>query len=226
MTIDVFQSGYFDAKQAQVIKGPIMTFKSFALAILSAAVLTACSGEPPVARSGSPVVVSGTADIGGPFTLVNQDGETVTEKSLLGRPVITYFGFTYCPDICPTALQSVGVALASVDPKGEYFQTVLFSVDPERDTPAALKQYISAPIFPKGLQGFTGTAEQVEAAKKAYKIYAVKAGEEGASDYLVDHVSLIYLFDKDGGFVDVFTHGTPVSELMQALDAYKRQNPL
>jgi len=206
-----------------------MTVKSFALALLVSCAVVACKAEQPVARSGAKVVVSGTADIGGPFNLVNQDGEAVTEKSLLGRPVITYFGFTYCPDICPTALQSVGVAMATVDPKGEYFQTVLFSVDPERDTPEALKQYVSAPIFPKGLQGFTGTVEQVEAAKKAYKIYAVKASAEseaGANDYLVDHVSLIYLFDKDGVFVDVFTHGTPVSELMQALDSYKRQNPL
>ncbi len=203
-----------------------MTLKSFILPAMMAFGLCACQGDVPAARSGPNVVVSGAADIGGPFTLVNQDGEVVTEKTLLGRPVITYFGFTYCPDICPTALQSLGAAMASVDPKGEYFQTVLFSVDPERDTPGALKQYISAPIFPKGLQGFTGTLEQVEAAKTAYKIYAVKAQDVAASDYTVDHVSLIYLFDKDGGFVDVFTHGTSTGELMRALDRYKRANPL
>ena len=188
--------------------------------------LISCGNNERVARSGSNVVVSGTADIGGPFTLVNQDGVTVTEADLLGRPTLTYFGFTYCPDICPTALQSIGAAMASVDPRGEYFQTVLFSVDPERDTPGILKQYISAPIFPKGLQGFTGSVEQVEAAKKAYKIYAVKAETESTNDYLVDHVSLIYLFDKDGAFVEVFTHGTPVGDLMKTLDRYKRNNPL
>ena len=158
--------------------------------------------------------------------MVNQDGETVTEQDLLGRPTLTYFGFTYCPDICPTALQSIGAAMATVDPKGEYFQTVLFSVDPERDTPELLKQYVSAPIFPKGLQGFTGTVEQVDAAKDAYKIYATKAEEDGSNDYLVDHVSLIYLFDKDGKFVEVFTHGTSVRDLMIVLDKYKRKNPL
>jgi len=185
-----------------------------------------CSQSDNVARSGSNIVVSGTADIGGPFTLVNQDGKTVTEADLLGRPALTYFGFTYCPDICPTALQSIGAAMATVDPKGEYFQTVLFSVDPERDTPDLLKQYISAPIFPKGLQGFTGSVEQVEAAKKAYKIYAVKAESESASDYLVDHVSLIYLFNKDGSFNQVFTHGTSVGDMMKILDRYKRDNPL
>ena len=203
-----------------------MMFKLMCVSALLTISLQACGKAEPVARSGNSVVVSGTADIGGPFTLVNQDGVTVTEKDLLGRPVLTYFGFTFCPDICPTALQSIGAAMASVDPKGEYYQTVLFSVDPERDTTDVLKQYITAPIFPKGLQAFTGTAEQVEAAKAAYKIYAVKAEDNGASDYLVDHVSLIYLFDKDGTFVDVFTHGTSVSELMKALETYKRSNPL
>ncbi|MEP6342634.1 MAG: SCO family protein [Maricaulaceae bacterium] len=188
--------------------------------------LSSCSPNEPVARSGKNIVVSGTAEIGGPFTLLNQDGDIVTEQSLLGRPTLTYFGFTYCPDICPTALQSIGTAMATVDPKGDYFQTVLFSVDPERDTPELLKQYVSAPIFPKGLQGFTGTVEQVTAAKAAYKIYAVKVEQDDASDYLVDHVSLIYLFDKDGEFVDVFTHGTSVRDLMNRLDDYKTKNPL
>ena len=203
-----------------------MRLKPICLILALALGASACSPNEPVARSGKNIVVSGTADIGGPFTLVNQDGNTVTEKDLLGRPTLTYFGFTYCPDICPTALQSIGAAMATVDPKGEYFQTVLFSVDPERDTPELLKQYVSAPIFPKGLQGFTGTVEQVDAAKAAYRIYAVKAEQDDASDYLVDHVSLIYLFDKNGDFVDVFTHGTSVGDLMKKLDDYKRKNPL
>lgn len=185
--------------------------------------LTACK---PAGRSGGNVVVSGKADIGGPFTLINQDGNNVTEADLLGRPALTYFGFTYCPDICPTALQSIGAAMATVDPKGEYFQTVLFSVDPERDTPELLKQYISAPIFPKGLQAFTGTQEQVDQAKKSYRIYAEKVEDGDASDYLIDHVSLIYLFDKNGDFVEVFTHGTSVKDLQKILHKYKRANPL
>ena len=185
--------------------------------------LTACK---PAGRSGSNVVVSGKADIGGPFTLINQDGNTVTQADLLGRPTLTYFGFTYCPDICPTSLQSIGTALASIDPKGEYFQTVLFSVDPERDTPEVLKQYVTAPIFPKGLLAFTGTAEQVDQAKKSYKIYAEKVEDDGASDYVIDHVSLIYLFDKHGEFVEVFTHSTSTKDLMSALRKYKRAHPL
>jgi len=161
--------------------------------------LTACK---PAGRSGSNVVVSGKADIGGPFTLINQDGNTVTEADLLGA------------------------ALASIDPKGEYFQTVLFSVDPERDTPEVLKQYVTAPIFPKGLQAFTGTVEQVDQAKKSYKIYAEKVEDDGASDYVIDHVSLIYLFDKHGEFVEVFTHSTSTKDLMSALRKYKRAHPL
>ena len=196
------------------------------LAATSLLLVTACSPSEPAGRSGGNVVVSGKADIGGPFTLINQDGVAVNETDLLGRPALTYFGFTYCPDICPTALQSIGAAMATVDPKGEYFQTVLFSVDPERDTPELLKQYVSAPIFPKGLQAFTGTQEQVDQAKKSYRIYAEKVEDGDASDYLIDHVSLIYLFDKNGDFVEVFTHGTSVKDLQKILHKYKRANPL
>ena len=213
MTSHIFSKGLLSA----------VKFTAAGVALLG---LAACSPSEPAGRSGGNVVVSGKADIGGPFNLVNQDGVAVSEKDLLGRPVLTYFGFTYCPDICPTALQTIGAAMATVDPKGEYFQTVLFSVDPERDTPEALKQYITAPIFPKGLQAFTGTPEQVVQAKKSYKIYAERVDDGGASDYLVDHVSLIYLFDKDGEFVEVFTHGTSVKDLMNILNKYKRANPL
>ena len=188
--------------------------------------IAACGASEPAGRSGGTVTATGKADIGGPFTLVNQDGKTVTEKDLLGRPVLTYFGFTYCPDICPTELQKLATAMATIDPDGEYYQTILFSVDPERDTPEALKQYISAPIFPKGLQGFTGTIEQVEQAKKAYKIYAEKVEDGTSTDYLVDHVSLIYLFSKDGEFENVFTNRDNVKTLMDTLHSYKRANPL
>jgi len=226
VTIGVFHSGEFAASQAAYNLKALIMFKPLALSLLMTMGLMACKEAAPAGRSGNQVVVSGTADIGGDFTLVNQDGKTVTQADFLGRPALTYFGFTYCPDICPAALQTIGAAMASVDPDGDYFQTIFFSVDPERDTPELLKQYVSAPIFPKGLQGLTGTPEQVEAAKAAYKIYAVKAGDETTSDYLVDHVSLIYLFDKDSGFVDVFTHGTSTGDLMRALESYKRQNPL
>jgi len=185
----------------------------------------ACNNGSETARSGQ-VTATGVAAIGGAFTLIDHNGQTVTEADLLGRPTLTYFGFTYCPDVCPTALQSLGAALAPIDPKGDYFNTVLFSVDPERDTPELLKQYVKAPGFPKGLIGLTGDIEEVEAAKLSYKIYAAKVIDDSASDYLVDHASLIYLFDAGGKFVDVFTHGTSVADMRETLARYKKGNPL
>ena len=188
---------------------------------------TACnqSSEDSAAKSGQ-IVSSGKADIGGAFTLLNQDGVPVTEKDLLGRPTLTYFGFTYCPDICPLALQKLGYVLSGIDPEGEYYRSVLFSVDPERDTPEALKLYVNANGFPKGLQGFTGTQEQMDKAIKAYKVYAVKNQEEGGEDYLVDHSDIIYLFDAKGEFVTFFGGSSAPQDMIEKLSQFKKNNPI
>ena len=199
-----------------------------ALMITAAILATGLSGCNPqqTAQSG-PVTVTGKADIGGPFTLVNQDGDIVTEKDIHGKPQLIYFGFSYCPDVCPLALQQMGAAQAKVDPKGEIFQPIFFSVDPERDTPESLKLYITANGFPKNLMAFTGTVEQVDAAKLAYKIYAQKAEDPDLTGgYTVDHVSLIYLMDANGEFVDVFTHNSTVDDIAKRLAAYKKANRL
>ncbi len=180
---------------------------------LSLGTLSACQNnttEAGAGRSGK-TVTSGTADIGGPFELVNQDGSLVTESSLIGKPHMIYFGFTFCPDICPTALQKMGATQDLLGKDGQDIGYVLISVDPERDTPELLKKYITASVFPKGLRGYTGSLEQVEAAKKAYKVFATKATLEGsAGDYTVDHSDIIYFMDKDGQFVDYFySRSTP-----------------
>ena len=117
----------------------------------------------------------------------------------------------------------MGAALEQVDPDGEIYTPIFISVDPERDTPDSLKLYVTANGFPKNLMGLTGTLEQVEAAKTAYKVYSQKVADPGSSaDYMVDHASLIFLMDKGGKFVDVFTHTTPVSELSARLKVYKK----
>ena len=190
------------------------------LALSAAAMLPACNQQ--TAKSG-PVTITGKANIGGPFELVNQDGEVVTFEDIKGKPQLIYFGFSYCPDVCPMALQQIGMAQEQVDPRGEFFQPIFFSVDPERDTPESLKLYITANGFPKNLIGLTGTPEQVEAAKKAYKIYAQKSPDPDLTGgYTVDHVSLIYLMDKNGEFVDVFTHNSTVQEITARLKQYKK----
>ena len=174
---------------------------------LAIAALSACGNgatETDAGRSGK-TVSTGTADLGGPFTLINQDGETVTEAALLGKPHMIYFGFTYCPDVCPVSLQKLGAAQEILGENGDDIGYILISVDPERDTPELLKQYITADVFPNGLRGFTGSLEQVEVAKKAYKVYAAKAElEDSVSEYTVDHSDIIYMMDKTGKFVAYF----------------------
>lgn len=174
---------------------------------LSLGVLTACNNgttETAAGRSGK-TKTTGTAQLGGPFTLIDQDGAAVSEAALLGKPHMVYFGFTFCPDVCPTALQKLGVAQDLLGENGNDIGYVLVSIDPERDTPEVLKQYIKADVFPSDMRGFTGSVEQVDVAKKAYKVYAVKAAlDDSEGDYTVDHSDIIYFMDKSGKFVEYF----------------------
>jgi len=190
----------------------MMTYKTgrtllIAAIVLSTGLLSACNNgqtQTEAGRSGK-TVTSGKADLGGPFTLIDQDGNNVSEADLLGKPHMVYFGFTFCPDVCPTALQKMGAAQELLGQQGDHIGYVLISIDPERDTPELLGQYVTAGVFPKGLRGYTGSLEQVEVAKKAYKVYATKATLEGsAGDYTVDHSDIIYLMDSAGEFTDYF----------------------
>lgn len=200
--------------------------KPLFLASLTALTLLTAACQPAdtqsTARSGQ-VVSTGKAAIGGPYTLTDHNGESVSEKTYLGKPQLIYFGFSYCPDVCPMALQQMGAALDVVDPKGDYFQPLFFSVDPERDTPESLKQYVTANGFPKNLIGLTGTQEQVDAAKEVYKIYAQKVEDASSTaGYTMDHASLIYLMDDRGDFVNVFTHSSTVPDIISGLENYKK----
>lgn len=175
--------------------------------MLSMGLLSACNNQTTQTEAGrsGKTVTSGKADLGGPFTLIDHDGKPVSEADLLGKPHMVYFGFTFCPDVCPTALQKMGAAQELLGPQGDDIGYVLISIDPERDTPALLKQYVTANIFPIGLRGYTGSLEQVEMAKKAYKVYATKAKLDGSEgDYTVDHSDIIYLMDAGGEFTDYF----------------------
>lgn len=187
--------------------------------------LIACQAETskPIAQSGK-VASSGQADIGGAYTLLNQDGETVTQDTFLGQPQLIYFGFSYCPDICPTALIQMGHAQKALGIEGKDIQNIFISVDPERDTPESLKLYVTANGFPEGLVGLTGSQEQVDTAKAAFKVYAAKVDDpEGASGYTVDHSSIIYFMDSEGQLVDFFTHTSSVSDITDRISAYLKQ---
>ena len=158
---------------------------------------------------------SGTALVGGPFQLVDQDGKPVDEKILKGKWTAVFFGFTYCPDVCPTTMQALGAAQAQLGPKADKLQVVFISVDPERDTPAQLKSYLSNEVFPKGTIGLTGTPEQVAAAVKAYRVYYKKNGEGDA--YLVDHSTAAYLMNPKGQFDRVLPYGIGPEEIARQI---------
>ena len=161
---------------------------------------------------------SGTALIGGPFTLTDQTGKKVTDKDFLGHYMLVFFGYTYCPDVCPTELQVMSAALDSLGAKADKIQPIFITIDPDRDTPEVMKQYV-ANFYPR-LIGLTGTAQEIATAAKAYRVYYSRvAGKTGANDYLMDHSSIVYLMDTNGTFLKHFTYTTDAAELAKAIEA-------
>ena len=139
--------------------------------------------------------------IGGPFNLIDQNGKPITDQEMKGRPFLVFFGYTHCPDICPATLFEVSEVMRALGKDADKAGALFITVDPERDTPAAMKDYLSS--FDPHLQGATGDLKSVEAAEKAYRVYAKKvSGENG--DYSMDHTALVYLMDKQGRFVAPF----------------------
>ena len=159
---------------------------------------------------------TGTALVGGPFTLTDQNGQRVTEKDFLGSYMLVFFGYTYCPDVCPTELQVMMAALDALGPDSRKIQPVFVSIDPERDKPEVLKAYVGN--FGPRLLGLTGTPEEVAAVAKAYRVYYGKAANaSGSADYLMDHSSIIYLMGPDGRFVKHVPYTTHAAKLAQEL---------
>jgi protein SCO1/2 len=146
-------------------------------------------------------VAQQVAAIGGPFELVNQNGRTVTERDLKGRPFLVFFGFTRCPDICPTTLFEVSEIMRALGNDADRVGALFITVDPERDTPAALKDYLSS--FDPHLAGLTGEPAAVAAVAKAYRVYFKKVPLDQGG-YTMDHTAIVYLMDKDGRFVSPF----------------------
>lgn len=145
-----------------------------------------------------PCKVIHTDQIGGPISLIDHSGAAVTEENYRGRDSLVYFGYTYCPDICPVALTVVGAALDMVPDDIETPRTLLISVDPERDTPEALAQYIESNGFPDDLTGLTGSAEQVDAAAKVFRaVYKIDPMPDSAAGYTVSHSSYLYMMDEN-----------------------------
>lgn len=160
---------------------------------------------------------SGKALVGGPFNLTNENGEHVTDKDFRGRHMLVFFGFTHCPDICPASLQLISAAMENLGDKADRITPIFVSVDPERDTPEKLHEYIKN--FDPRLVGLTGTPEEIAEVTKAYKVYFKKVPNEAApDDYGMDHTGIIYLMDPRGQYVAHFTPTTTVEQMTQRLD--------
>ncbi|MEX2648861.1 MAG: SCO family protein [Alphaproteobacteria bacterium] len=142
------------------------------------------------------------ATVGGPFALTDSSGKRVTEKDFLGRYLLIYFGFTSCPDVCPTELSVMAAALDRLGADGKNVQPILITVDPERDTVETLADYVAS--FHPRLIGLTGTVEEIQAVAKAYRVYFAKTAPDATGDYSVDHSSVVYLMDPDGHYLTVF----------------------
>jgi protein SCO1/2 len=157
---------------------------------------------------------TGTANVGGPFTLTNQDGRVVTDREFLGRPHLVFFGFTHCPDICPTKLFEISEALRATGEKGRALRALFVTVDPERDSPTVLKSYLGS--FDDRIVGLTGTQEAIDGAVRAYRAFARKVPTKDG-DYTMEHTALVYLMDKNGRFVGSFNLNRPPAEAAQEL---------
>ncbi|MEM7223402.1 MAG: SCO family protein [Pseudomonadota bacterium] len=168
------------------------------------------------------VSVSGAAQVGGPFVLVDQAGATRSEKDFSGKFMLVYFGYTYCPDFCPTSLSVMTQALdqlAERDPAvAAQVVPVFITVDPDRDTVEAMAAY--APNFHERLVALTGSAEQIADAAGAYRVYYAKVEDDSATEYLMDHTTFIYLMDRDGAYATHFATNSPPAKIAETIEQW------
>ena len=159
--------------------------------------------------------------IGGPFRLVDHTGAQVTDATYRGRIMLVFFGFTHCPDICPTELQVMAEVLDRLGEDAARVAPIFITVDPERDTPDALARYLD--LFDPRIIGLTGSPEQIGAVARAYRVYYAKVHPPGSTTYTMDHSSFIYLMDGQGRFAALFRHGSPAAEIAGTVMAHLRR---
>jgi len=167
-------------------------------------------------RGGAPNLPQ-VASIGGPFSLTDQNGRTVTEEDLKGRAFLVFFGFAHCPDICPTTMFEISEIMRKLGPAGDRMRALFITVDPERDTPEALKAYVSS--FDPRIVALTGDEASIAAVAKAYRAYYKRVPLKDGG-YTMDHLAIVYLMDKDGRFVSRFRLNRPVDEAAAELRKY------
>lgn len=155
---------------------------------------------------------------GGPFTLTSHLGEKVSDTDFKGKYMMVYFGYSYCPDVCPLELQKLTASLLELEKEGydtSIIQPIFISVDPERDTPEALSEYV--PLFHQSLIGLTGTTEEISAVAEQYKVYFAKRESDDIDSYLMDHLSVIFFMDTSGNYQRLFTARDKPDNIVDAL---------
>lgn len=172
--------------------------------------------SPPVASS--PNAMKTAVKIGGPFALIGPDGSTVTDQSFPGKYLLVFFGYTFCPDVCPTTLTNVAAALDKLGPLADKIQPLFITVDPGRDTPDVMATYVAH--FDKRIIGLSGRNADIEAAEKAYRVYAApQRTGDGPDDYLMDHSAVVYLMAPNGTFVTTLDHAASGDDMAKDLKA-------
>jgi len=183
-----------------------MTSRSLRILVISAAFLAGlflCFGVVLVVSSRmSTPGAQQIAAVGGPFKLIDQNGKALSDQDLRGHPFLVFFGFTHCPDVCPTTLFEVSEILRKLGPDADRTRAVFITVDPERDTPAVMKDYLSS--FDPHLSGLSGDPAEIARVAKKYRVYYKRVPLDGG-EYTMDHTAIVYLMDKDGRFVSPFS---------------------
>jgi cytochrome oxidase Cu insertion factor (SCO1/SenC/PrrC family) len=186
----------------------------FALSVLLVA-LAAGAAALWLVPAGGPTS-TGTPLVGGPFALTDHNGNRVTDKTYSGKHLLIFFGYTYCPDVCPSELQVMSAALDELGADAERLQPLFITIDPARDTPQVLKEYVTN--FHPRLIGLTGTEQEIADVAAKYRVYYTKAKTSGNSpDYVMDHSTILYLMGPDGTFIKHFTYGTDPKALADGL---------
>lgn len=183
-----------------------------AVAILS--IVYFMSPQVPHSQEGT-----GEVQIGGPFTLTNQRGQEVSDAQFRGKLMLVYFGYTFCPDICPADLLTMTSVLNALGDKAKDIAPVFITIDPERDTVEQLKTYMEN--FHSSIEALTGTPEAIAQAAQAYKVYYAKVDEPGMSSYLMDHSAFTYLMGRDGKYLTHFSHGTTAEKMAKKIRKYQ-----
>lgn len=182
-----------------------------------AAVDLALAQEPDPARAARLMddLMWGHGSVGGPFELIDHTGKKRTDADFRGKLLLVYFGYTYCPDVCPTDLTQIGLAVDELGAAGADVQPLFISVDPERDTTSVLAQYVSA--FHPRLIGLTGTPAQIRAVADSYKAYYAKYSPADGGVYLIDHTGFIYLMGRSGEYLGFFPPGTSAERMVEII---------